>query len=113
MAQSTLAGYTIRDLHDRARTGSGSIDGLCARLSYDGVPKGTISKIRTVLTALKDGRLQPTDVTSLNSAYQLALDTVKPRVGDLESLKSAIEKLHLDKDQLWDLYGHVENLGGF
>jgi hypothetical protein len=42
------------------------------KLKRNGVAKGTICKMKTVLQALRDGKITTDDVKSLNHAYNLA-----------------------------------------
>ena len=71
--------------------------GFRNRLIQGDIPKGTVSKMCQVLRALREERLSPEEVTSINGAYALIksgnLESIKRRVADLsEQDKSALRE---------------------
>lgn len=66
---TTIAGYALLGWHASGR----EISAIRAELSRAEVRKGTISKVTTVLLALKNGVIKPEDVHSLSQSYILVV----------------------------------------
>lgn len=77
---------------------------LEAKLKSNGVAKGTVCKMRTVLQALRDGTITTEQVTSLNAAYNL----VKPDNRTLAELLLERGRINILIDTAW-LREHPES----